>query len=223
MHLRKTFDLLFALLGVLLLALSGGMLSTLLRTERDLAAEMQSETQRGALMRLTYALRSEERAALETLLGEEPPPASGPNLSPQRATDAALADAARTFGQGDDTRAAPLLDTLSDAISFSREGLARLHDGQHPANPQAIEDWRRSLAPQTRSFERLALHLADHIADPVSPASDMAPHAIANLRDLGARLHRNLLDNRLRIEALVAGGPATPAALAALRANRDGD
>lgn len=218
MHPRKTINLLFGLLGLLLLALCGGMLSTLFRTEHDLAAEMQAETRRDALMHLTFALRNEERAALETLLGEDPPPASGPDLSPRQRTDAALADAARIFGQSNDGQAAPLLHSLSDAISFSRERLARLHDGQHPADPQTIEDWRRSLAPQTRNFERLALHLADHSVGPVSSASDLAPHAIANLRDLCTRLHRNLLDNRLRIETLAAGGPATPATLAALRA-----
>lgn len=211
MDLRKSLDTVFGLLGILLLAVAGSMLAMLFRSEADHAAEAQAAARRDALFQLSYAVRDEELAALERLVakpdsatdGRPDGATDGADLSASAATDAAIGRATLAFAGSGDASVATILHSLAASIAQGRDALARMATGPGPASAATLDDWRRSLAPQTRDFAQLSQHLAASAHD-ADGTGGLVPHSLATLRGLGLVAHRDLLDNRILIEGLLA-------------------
>ncbi|MBC2837445.1 PP2C family protein-serine/threonine phosphatase [Paragemmobacter straminiformis] len=203
MDLRKTLDTVFGLLCILLLAAAGSLFALLYLTERTHSAEALAIAQRDSLFQLSYSVRAEELAALETLVGKSAMVQGGPDLAPSAATDAAISRAGAAFAKGQDAEVGKILQTLAQHIAQGRDSLAKAASGPRPASGATLDEWHRSLAPQARDFVQLSQLLAER--SPTADSSNgLVPHTLAMLRGLGLNAHRGLLDNRILIERLLA-------------------
>ncbi len=219
MTLRQTLFGLIGLFGLALFGVAGGGLLSAYLDSQALAGRARLAADREAVYSLVHAIKAEELVTLERLAGQRPSHAGGGTARPAAAvTDAALSRAlalARARPADQDADLLRLLLDLRTALCDRRAGRPAQAVAQTAATaPDAatLDAFHRSLFTQTRLIDQLATELEDtrDLSDP--EAQDAALHALYTLRGLGLRAFGDVLDNRIRIETLLATPRTAPIA-----------